>query len=192
MQLKQYFLKIVCFVLCDFLNFIFNRMIIALQCCVSFCYITTWIIHKYTYIPSLLNLLPTHPHTTPLGCHRAPGWAPGEKTAFKGSLYDNSESLSRWIHVASWISLGNLLLQQSCPASALLITATYRAVRIKGRGPCAWSPRPGGSWDEPQHCIWNTDYRLGILHVVSPLILSITLLLFSCSIMSDSLWPYGL
>ena len=59
--------------------FIFNWRIIALQCCVGFCHTSTWISHRYTYIPSLLKLpsnshLP--PHLTPLGCHRAPDWAP--------------------------------------------------------------------------------------------------------------------
>ena len=38
----------------------------------------TWeapVSHKDTYIPSLLNLPPTHlPHPTPLGCHRTLGW----------------------------------------------------------------------------------------------------------------------
>ena len=42
-----------------------------LQCCVGFCCKTMWISHKYTYIHSLLNL-----HLTPLGRHRAQGWAP--------------------------------------------------------------------------------------------------------------------
>ena len=46
----------------NFLKFIFNRRIIALQYCVGFCHIATWISHRYTYVPSLLNLLPTsHP-----------------------------------------------------------------------------------------------------------------------------------
>ena len=39
--------------------------IIALQCCVGFCYTTTWISYKYTYIPLLLSLPPTQPHPTP-------------------------------------------------------------------------------------------------------------------------------
>ena len=39
--------------------FIFNWIIIALQCCVGFCHTTTWINHKYTYVPSLVNLAPT-------------------------------------------------------------------------------------------------------------------------------------
>ena len=64
-----------------FFEFIFNWRMIALQYCVGFCH-TRWIIHKYTYVPSLLNLpLPPPFHPTPLGCHRAPGWAPCAHTA---------------------------------------------------------------------------------------------------------------
>ena len=37
--------------------FTFNWKIIALQYCVGFCHTTTWITHRYTYVPSLLNLL---------------------------------------------------------------------------------------------------------------------------------------
>ena len=33
--------------------------IIALQCYIGFCHTTTWISHKYTYVPSLLNLPPS-------------------------------------------------------------------------------------------------------------------------------------
>ena len=51
--------------------FIFNWRVSALHCCVGFCYTSTWISHRYTYVPSLLNF-----HPTLLGCHRAPGWAP--------------------------------------------------------------------------------------------------------------------
>ena len=40
---------------------IFNWRMIALQCCVGFCYRTTWTSYKYTYIPFLLNLPPTIP-----------------------------------------------------------------------------------------------------------------------------------
>ena len=60
-----------------FFKFIFNWRMITLHCCVGFCHTPTWISHRYTYVPSLLNLPPIPLlHPTPLGCHRAPGWAP--------------------------------------------------------------------------------------------------------------------
>ena len=51
-----------------------NWNVIALQCSVSFFCTKMWIDHMYTYIPFLLSLPPT-PHPTPLGHHRAHGWA---------------------------------------------------------------------------------------------------------------------
>ena len=61
--------------------FIFNWRIIALQYCVSFCHISTWISHRHTYVPLHTYVLHTYIclsshfplHPTPLGCHRAPG-----------------------------------------------------------------------------------------------------------------------
>ena len=44
--------------------FIFNWRIIALQYCVGFCHTSAWISHRYTHVPSLLNLPPTS-HTIP-------------------------------------------------------------------------------------------------------------------------------
>ena len=48
---------------CHFLlRFIFHWKITGLRCCVGFCHISTWISHRYTCVPSLLNLPPTsHP-----------------------------------------------------------------------------------------------------------------------------------
>ena len=51
----------------------FNWWIIALQYRVDFCQTSARIIHRYTYVPSLLNL-PLHP--THLGCYRASVWVP--------------------------------------------------------------------------------------------------------------------
>ena len=58
------------FVIKDFLHLHFpgffliclNWRIIALQYCVDFIHTSTWISHRYIYVPSLLNLLP---HPTP-------------------------------------------------------------------------------------------------------------------------------
>ena len=41
--------------------FIFNWRIIALQYCVGFCHTSTWISHRYTYVPSWTPLPPPTP-----------------------------------------------------------------------------------------------------------------------------------
>lgn len=43
---------------------------------------STWISHRYTYVPSLLNPLPRRTPSTPLGCHRALYWAPVSHSKF--------------------------------------------------------------------------------------------------------------
>ena len=48
------------FIFAFFKKIILNWIIIALQCCVGFCHTTTGINHKYTYVPSLVTLAPTH------------------------------------------------------------------------------------------------------------------------------------
>ena len=44
----------------------FNWGVIALQYCVRFCHTSKWISHRYTYVPSLLNLPPTPSHPSRL------------------------------------------------------------------------------------------------------------------------------
>ena len=46
----------------SYAGFFFNWRIIALQYCVGFCHILTWISHWYWHVPSLLNLPPTSLH----------------------------------------------------------------------------------------------------------------------------------
>ena len=46
--------------------FFFNWRLIALQYCVGFCHTSASICHRYTYVPSLLNLPPTPIHPTML------------------------------------------------------------------------------------------------------------------------------
>ena len=68
-------LNLIAFVL--FLNlFIFYWRIIALQNFAVFYQTSTWISHRYTYIPSLLKLSPISLPTPPLslGWYRAPVW----------------------------------------------------------------------------------------------------------------------
>ena len=50
---------------------IFYWRIIALQNFAVFCQASTWISHRYTYVPSLLKL---PPNPTPLGWYRIPLW----------------------------------------------------------------------------------------------------------------------
>ena len=45
-------------------KFFFNWRIIALQNFLVFCQTSTWMSHRYTYIPSLLNLPPMESHIT--------------------------------------------------------------------------------------------------------------------------------
>ena len=61
-----------CQALFYFLFSFFYWRIIAWQYCVSFCHTSTWISHRYTYAPSLLNLLPTSHSIPPLWKWKSP------------------------------------------------------------------------------------------------------------------------
>ena len=51
--------------MCALKVYFFNWNVIALQRYVGFRCSTSWIVQKYTYIPTLLSLLPTHPSRSP-------------------------------------------------------------------------------------------------------------------------------
>ena len=52
----------------------FNWRITVLQYRVGLCHASTWISHRCTHVPSLLNRPPSsHLHPTPLGCHTVQG-----------------------------------------------------------------------------------------------------------------------
>ena len=92
--------------------FIFNWRIIALQYCVGFCRILTWISHRYTHVLSLLNLPPTL-HHIPHFCYRAPSLSSPCHTA-------NSHQLSilcmvMYIFQCSPLDLYHRLLPPLCP-----------------------------------------------------------------------------
>ena len=91
----------------SFFKLIFNWRMIALQGRVSFCHTIMWISHKYTYIPSVLNLpLIPSPHPTRLGCHKAPDRAPCVTQQLPtGSLFH------------TWSVCRSMLLSQFIPPS---------------------------------------------------------------------------
>ena len=62
---------------CFFKKLLLHWRIVALQYCVGFCHTSTWI-SPQVYICPLPLEPPSHlpPCPTPLGCHRALGWAP--------------------------------------------------------------------------------------------------------------------
>ena len=104
-------------------------MIIALQCCIGFSHTTMWISQKYTYIPYLLNLLPSTPlRLTSLGCHKACDWArwviqqlPTDCLFYMFQCYSLSSSYSLLPSLCPQArSLG--LYLQWCPADKLVIT----------------------------------------------------------------------
>ena len=65
-----------------FSQFLFlNWGIIALQCCVNFCYTTTWISHMYMYIFSLSSSLPLTPSHSSKSSQRQ-SWAPSAISSF--------------------------------------------------------------------------------------------------------------
>ena len=75
--------------------FIFNWKIIALQSCIGFCHISTWISHRYIYVLSLLNLPPTSHPIPPLYIftqHQI--WAPVSGSKF---------SLAIWFYILYFI-----------------------------------------------------------------------------------------
>ena len=83
-----------------FNKYIFNWRIITFQYHVGFCHTSTWIVHRYTYAPSLLNSLPPLSHPSKLS---------------------QSIGLSSLSHRANWLSsfkYGNVhvsLLHSVCP-----------------------------------------------------------------------------
>jgi len=77
----------------SFFKFIFNRSVVALHYCVGFCHISTWIGHRYTYVPSPLNI-------------------PPPPTSSHPSRFSQSTSLSSLHHPGNphWLSMFHMVM----------------------------------------------------------------------------------
>ena len=78
---------------------IFNQRIIALQYCVGFYQTLTWISHRFTQVPSDLNILTPPSHPTPLGCYRV---------LVPSSLTNTANS--HWLSILCMVMYASLLL----------------------------------------------------------------------------------
>ena len=82
--------------------FICNWRITVLQYSVGFCHISTWISHRYMCPPPLERLSPLPPHSTPLCCHRALGWAPCVSEVFNDCVV--WIRIHQWPHITTWLT----------------------------------------------------------------------------------------
>ena len=105
----------------SYLCFFFNWKIIALQCCIGFCHTSAGISHKYTYVPSPLNLPPTSHHILPfpLHCHKRTGYELCGHTANPHWLSSSRPGIFMFVLVSQCVSSPPpLLCPQVCSLSA--------------------------------------------------------------------------
>ena len=97
--------------------FIFNWRISALWCCVGFCRASTWSNHRYTHVPSLLNLRPTsHPSIV--------SWCTKFLIVIKSNVKYLSFVTCSFGAISKW-SLPNPMLLDFCPAFFLEFLEFY-------------------------------------------------------------------
>ena len=139
--------------------FVFNWRIIAFQYCVGFCHASTWISHRYPYVPSLLNLSHTS-HPIPSHLSRL-----SQSTGF-----ENLVSCSK-LPLAVYFTYGNvcalMLLSQFshpflpplCPLVCSFYLCLYCcSANISPKKTCRWLIN---TWKDAQHssllekCKWK-------------------------------------
>ena len=106
------------FIWISFLKFIVNWRIIALQYCIGFCHISTWVCHRYTYVLSLLNLLPT--------LHSIPPSTPSQPSRLSQSTRSELHVLYSKCPLAIWfythnVCVSGLVSPFGPPSSSLCI-----------------------------------------------------------------------
>ena len=72
---------ITCFFCLFLINVFFNQRIIALLNFVGFCQISTWLSHRYAYVPSVLNLPPASHPSHHCRWSQSPSWSSPNHTA---------------------------------------------------------------------------------------------------------------
>ena len=91
----------------------FNWRIIALQYCVGLYHTSTWISHRYTYVPSLLNPSHPSPHRTPLGVTEQWVELPVSQGKFPLAIYFTYGKMYTFPH--SFLSSTHPLFSPLCP-----------------------------------------------------------------------------
>ena len=115
-DMVMWFLSFILLLWCNIYIFLFYWGIIALPYCVGFCHTSTWISHKFTYIPSLLSPAHLPPHPAPLACHRALAELPVSHSKFALAIYFTSDNdMFLCYSLNSSHPLFVLLCPQICP-----------------------------------------------------------------------------
>ena len=110
-----------------FLKFIFNWRTVVLQYRVGFCHTSIWINHRYTYVAPSWPSSPLQPHSTPLGCHKVPVWAPWVIQQIPtGYLFYIWWCMSFY----ATVSICPTLSFPSCPESVLYVCVSTAALQI--------------------------------------------------------------
>ena len=138
----------------NFLKFIFNWRIIALQCCVGFCHTTMSISYKYTHVPSLLNFSPT-PYSIHLSrssqstglislCYTAASHQLAILHVIYIHMFQRYSQCFPFLSAPPWSAMSECAVpsrqEEGCLASGLLCLEGSKPVRKMSQGGDWWGP----------------------------------------------------
>ena len=104
--------------------FFFNLRIIALQYCVGFCHISTWISNRFTYVFSFLNL----PHTHPLRSPHSTRLSSGSCTA--ASPWPSILHMVKYMFQGYSLNLPTLSIPHLCPQACSVFLVSRAALQL--------------------------------------------------------------